>query len=284
MPTYPPLPPLPTYPPLPPLPTYPPWPTPSTPPPDNIAEIRCPEGTILVKNRCRLLYCGGYGVYASGHCTQARCPPGFVWTGHRCSRPQPTEVGNIHLESTIHQESGNLPHLITNNVNNIEVNASIAIPGQTSEEDEEEVEVVVPQPPTGPCCQVVAPRTCTAQSDQTYRCYSRSQQQCGTFCSANRVVLVPMVVSTWMTQSNNQMMVIPPNWAGQSCQSTGGVCQQANNFYDCSGCAAGDSLTCSSYCYSYKCSSHNCAFYDQAQYCAQYPGQIGCRPSEGWFP
>ncbi|XP_016959799.1 keratinocyte proline-rich protein [Drosophila biarmipes] len=247
--------------------------------------IRCPEGTILVRGVCRLIFCGRYEVYNEGRCTQARCPAGYVWTGIRCSKPKPVEIGNIHIENYVHQAAGNLPHLVTNNVNNVEVNASIAIEGQASEEEEDEVEdVVVPNPPSGPCCNVFAPRICSTQVDQVaYKCFSRSQQQCGAFCSANKVVLAPQNVTTW-TQANNQMVVIPPNWAGQGCQSNGGICQQAQNFYDCSGCALGDFSTCSSYCYSYKCSTHNCAFYDQTQYCSLYPGQIGCRAVDGWFP
>ncbi|XP_017110898.1 keratin-associated protein 16-1 isoform X2 [Drosophila elegans] len=282
--------PMPYPPPAPPAPqtTQQPYPVPvTTPPPATIT--RCREGTILVRGVCRLLFCGGYGINAEGRCIQARCPAGYVWTGIRCSKPQPVEIGNIHIESNVHQQAGALPHLVTNNVNNVKVNASIAIQGQTSaeqqeEEEEEEEEPVMPQPPSGPCCNVVAPRICTIQADQVaYKCFSRSQQQCGSFCSANKVVLAPPTVTTW-TQANTQMMVLPPNWAGQGCQSTGGNCQQAQNYYDCSGCAMGDFSTCSSYCYSYKCSSHNCVYYDQTQYCSQYPGQMGCRSEDGWFP
>uniref|UniRef100_A0A6P4FC79 Uncharacterized protein LOC108047452 n=1 Tax=Drosophila rhopaloa TaxID=1041015 RepID=A0A6P4FC79_DRORH len=272
------------YPPPPPYTTQPPDPIPiPAPPPDPIT--RCPDGTILVKGACRLLYCGGYGINAGGRCVQARCPAGYVWTGIRCSKPKPVEIGNIHIENYVQQKAGALPHLVTKNVNNVKVNASIAIQGPASEEEEEEEEkVVVPQPPSGPCCNVVAPRICTTQADQVgYKCFSRSQQQCGSFCSANKVVLTPPAVATW-TQANTQMVVMPPNWAGQGCQSIGGICQQAQNFYDCSGCAMGDFSTCSSYCYSYKCSSHNCAYYDQTEYCSQYPGQIGCRADDGWFP
>jgi len=115
-----------------------------------------------------------------------------------------------------------------------EVNASIAIPGQTSDEEEEDEveEVVVPKPPSGPCCNVFAPRICSTQVDQVgYKCFSRSQQQCGSFCSANKVVLAPPNVTTW-TKDNNQMVVMPPNWAGQGCLSNGGPCQQAQSkFY-----------------------------------------------------
>ncbi|XP_052854197.1 sperm head and tail associated protein [Drosophila gunungcola] len=290
--------PMPYPPPPPPAPPAPPahttqhpYPVPvpvTTPPPATIT--RCREGTILVRGVCRLLFCGGYGYgYAEGRCIQARCPAGYVWTGIRCSKPQPVQIGNIHIESHVHQQAGALPHLVTNNVNNVQVNASIAIQGPTSaeqqeEDEEEEEEPVMPQPPSGPCCNVVAPRICTTQADQVaYKCFSRSQQQCGSFCSANKVVLAPPTVTTW-TQANTQMVVLPPNWAGQGCQSTGGICQQAHNYYDCSGCAMGDFSTCSSYCYSYKCSSHNCAYYDQTQYCSQYPGQMGCRSEDGWFP
>lgn len=191
------------------------------------------------------------------------------------------EMGHIHIENNVQQTSGALPHLVTNNVNNVKVNASIVIPGQASEEEEE---VVSPQPPSGPCCNVVGPRVCSNQEDQVgYKCFSRSQQQCGAFCSANKVVLAPPAVVTW-TQANSQMLVMPPNWVGQGCQpSADGSCQQAQNFYDCSGCAVGDFSTCSSYCYSYKCSSHNCAYYDQTQYCSQYPGQVGCQKDDGWL-
>ncbi|XP_017083410.2 leucine-rich repeat extensin-like protein 5 [Drosophila eugracilis] len=254
-----------------------------TPPPAPI--IRCPQGTILVKGACRLLYCGRYEIYNEGRCIKARCPAGYVWTGIRCSKPSPIDVGTIYIENNAYQKSGGLPQTFTN-VNNVEVNASIAIQGQTSEEEEEEEEekvVVAPQLPSGPCCNVVAPRICTSPVDQfAYKCFSRTQQQCGSFCSANKVVLAPPSVTTW-TQANNQMLVMPPNWVGQGCQSNGGICQQASN-YDCSGCAMGDFSTCSSYCYSYKCSSHNCAYYDQSQYCSQFPGQIGCRADDGWFP
>jgi len=141
------------------------------------------------------------------------------------------EIGNIHIENYVHQAAGSLPHLITNNVNNVKVNASIVIPGQTSDEEEEDEveEVVVPKPPSGPCCNVFAPRICSTQVDQVgYKCFSRSQQQCGSFCSANKVVLAPPNVTTW-TQDKNQMLVLPPNWAGQGCQSNGGPCQQAQS-------------------------------------------------------
>ncbi|XP_017057680.1 leucine-rich repeat extensin-like protein 5 [Drosophila ficusphila] len=263
-----------------------PYPNPTAPtiPPPAPITI-CPKGTILVRGNCRLLFCGGHGIYNEGRCVQARCPAGYIWTGLRCSKPQPVDIGNIHIENNSYQTSGNLPHLITNNVNNVKVNASIVLQGQSSqEEEEEEEEVVVPRPPAGPCCNVVAPRICTNQADQIgYKCFSRTQQQCGSFCSANKVVLAPSTVTTW-TQDNAQMVVMPPNWVGQGCQSTGGICQPAQNFYDCSGCAMGDFSTCSSYCYSYKCSNHNCAYYDQGQYCSQYPGQIGCRADDGWFP
>ncbi|XP_016998833.2 uncharacterized protein [Drosophila takahashii] len=257
-----------------------------TPPPDTL--LRCPGGTILVRGQCRPLYCGGHGIYTDGRCIQARCPAGYAWTGIRCSKPKPVELGNIHIENTVHQSSGTQPHLTNDNVNNLLINASIAIQGQTSseeEEDEEEVgNIVVPQPPSGPCCNVFAPRICTTQAAQVgYKCFSRSQQQCGAFCSANKVVLTPPNVTTW-TEANSQMLVMPPNWAGQNCQSIGGICQQAQNFYDCSGCALGNISTCSSYCYSYKCSNHNCAYFEQSQYCSLYPGQIGCRAADGWFP
>ncbi|XP_043655222.1 formin-like protein 5 [Drosophila teissieri] len=272
------------YPAPPPQITPPPTPIPVTTPPPPAPIMRCPEGTLLVKGVCRLLFCGEGALYSEGRCIRTRCPAGYVWTGIRCSKPQPLELGNIHIENTIHQLPGALPHLITNNVNNVKVNASIAIPGQVSEEEEDQEEVLAPHPPSGPCCKVFAPRVCTNQVDQVgYKCFSRSQQQCGSFCSANKVVLAPPAVATW-TQSNNQMVVVPPNWAAQGCYSTYGACQQPQNFYDCSGCALGESSTCSSYCYSYKCSTHNCAYYDQAQYCSQYAGQIGCRPEDGWVP
>ncbi|EDV48953.1 uncharacterized protein LOC6552877 [Drosophila erecta] len=265
-----------------PAPKSTPLPTPipvTMPPPAPI--IRCPEGTILVRGVCRLLFCGENSLYAEGRCIRTRCPAGYVWTGIRCSKPQPLELGTIHIENTIHQLPGTQPPLILNNVNNVKVNASITIPGLVSEEEEDE-EVVAPQPPSTPCCIVYAPRVCTNQVGQVqYKCFSRSQQQCGSFCSANKVMLAPPAVTTW-TQSNNQMVVIPPNWAGQGCQSNYGTCQQPQNLYDCSGCALADFSTCSSYCYSYKCSTHNCAYYDQAQYCSQYAGQIGCRPEDGW--
>ncbi|XP_032576442.1 cell wall adhesin EAP1 isoform X2 [Drosophila sechellia] len=253
-----------------------------TPPPDPI--IRCPEGTILVKGACRLLFCGGNSLYIEGRCIQARCPAGYVWTGIRCSKPQPLELGNIQIENTVHQLPGTLPHLISNNVNHVMVNASITIPEQASEEEEEQVEVVAPpQPPSSPCCNVFAPRVCATQAGQDgYKCFSRSQQQCGSVCSARKMMLAPVAVTSW-TQSNSQMVAMPPNWAAQACQSNNGICQQPQNFYDCSGCAMGHLSTCSSYCYSYKCSTHNCAYYDQAQYCSQYAGQIGCQAEDGWI-
>nr|NP_650420.1 uncharacterized protein Dmel_CG3984 [Drosophila melanogaster]AAF55130.1 uncharacterized protein Dmel_CG3984 [Drosophila melanogaster] len=266
-------------------PTPPPRPIPvpvTTPPPDPI--IRCPEGTILVKGVCRLLFCGENSLYIEGRCIQTRCPAGYVWTGIRCSKPQPLELGNIHIENTVHQLPGALPHLITNNVNHVMVNASITIPEQASEEEEELVEVVAPpQSPSSPCCNVFAPRVCATQAGQDgYKCFSRSHHQCGSVCSARKVMLAPAAVASW-TQSNSQMVTIPPNWAGQACQSNNGICQQPQNFYDCSGCAMGNLSTCSSYCYSYKCSTHNCVYYDQAQYCSQYAGQTGCRAEDGWM-
>ncbi|KAH8236389.1 hypothetical protein KR026_000793, partial [Drosophila bipectinata] len=287
-------------------PAYPP-PTPPTEPPTYAppAITRCPDGTILIRGKCRLIYCGGYGVYKDGQCVRPQCPAGYVWTENRCSKPQPTELGTIHLTSTIYQQGDDHPKLVTNNVNNLKVNASIAIPGQTSEE---ELEVVVevppsPQPPAGPCCNVVTPRICSTPVDESgggYKCYSRSHQQCGSFCSASRVVLAPAVVTTWQ-MSNAQLIAMPPTWAAQRCQFPGAPCQQPQSknesfvlnirsynlvsfadYHDCSGCAAGDFATCSSYCYSYKCPSHNCVYYDQAQFCAQYPDKIGCRTEDGW--
>ncbi|XP_032308765.1 ras-associated and pleckstrin homology domains-containing protein 1-like [Drosophila ananassae] len=270
-----------TYPPPPPTPTTTEPPTYAPP-----AITRCPDGTILIRGRCRLIYCGGYGVYKDGQCVRPRCPAGYVWTENRCSKPQPNELGTIHLTSTIYQQGDDHPKLVTNNVNNLKVNASIAIQGQASEE---ELEVLVevpppPQPPTGPCCNVVTPRICSTPADQSaarYKCYSRSHQQCGSFCSASRVVLVPAMVTTWQ-MPNAQLITMPPTWGAQGCQFSGGSCQPPQNHYDCSGCAAGDFATCSSYCYSYKCPSHNCVYYDQAQFCAQYPDQIGCRVEDGW--
>ncbi|KAH8280034.1 hypothetical protein KR018_007807, partial [Drosophila ironensis] len=265
---------------LPLLPTIAPTTTTTTYAPPTLT--RCPKGTVLIRGRCRLIYCGGYETYIDGKCQTVQCPPGFVWRGHRCSRPEPTDLGTIHLTNIL-QSSDQKAQLITNNVNNLGVNASIAIEGQASQEEEEEVEVEPPRPPAGPCCQVVAPRVCSTSMDQNgYKCYSRSNQQCGSFCSANRIVLAAPVVSTWM-QANVQMMAMPPTWWGNGCQSNG-ICPPVQNRYDCSGCTVGDSLTCSSYCYFSKCSGHNCAYYDQAQYCAQYSGHIGCRPEDGWFP
>ncbi|KAH8314946.1 hypothetical protein KR067_006626, partial [Drosophila pandora] len=268
-------------------PTYPPPPpTPTTTEPPTYAPpaiTRCPDGTILIRGRCRLIYCGGYGVYKDGQCVRPRCPAGYVWRENRCSKPQPNELGTIHLTSTIYQQGDDHPKLVTNNVNNLKVNASIAIQGQASEE---ELEVLVevpppPQPPTGPCCNVVTPRICSTPADQSsarYKCYSRSHQQCGSFCSASRVVLAPAVVTTWQ-MPNAQLITMPPTWGAQGCQD---YFFFLSDHYDCSGCAAGDFATCSSYCYSYKCPSHNCVYYDQAQFCAQYPDQIGCRVEDGW--
>ncbi|XP_033232310.1 leucine-rich repeat extensin-like protein 5 [Drosophila pseudoobscura] len=278
-PTYPPptYAPPPTYPP----PTYP-TPTPTTtPPPAPI--IMCPHGTILVKGICRLVFCGTGQRYVNGRCMQTRCPQGYVWTGLRCDRPKIKELGNIHLETTILSKATG--QLVTNNVNNVNVDAPISIPGHDYDEEEEDVEKIPPPPgpSTVPCCSVIAPRICSAPPNGTgYKCASRSQQQCGSICQANKMVLTPSQLTSW-TMNNNQMLVMPPNWGqGQACQAPGS-CQQTQNFYDCSGCGRGDVTTCSSYCYTYRCSGQGCAFYDQGQYCAQYPGQIGCRTEDGWF-
>ncbi|XP_030374366.1 proline-rich extensin-like protein EPR1 [Scaptodrosophila lebanonensis] len=279
-------------PPTSPPPTSPPTPpptTPAAPPPAPL--IRCPAGTVLINDKCRLVYCGT-GIFSGGQCVNPNCPPGTYWKNYRCEPNQHVELPPIHLEKTIKVEQPKQASpLVINNVNNWVVNTSIALTQPEPEYVDYEDNVPAPQatppplpPPTSPkrsCCHVVAPRVCRHPSQSPrWQCYNPSQRQCGDFCQAPKMILKPPAIRNWQIE-DDEMMIMPPNYQVDSCRARGD-CPQAANRYDCSGCASGVAERCSSYCYNYRCSTHSCAYYDQQQYCIQYPGQIGCRSEDGW--
>ncbi|EDV91338.1 GH17383 [Drosophila grimshawi] len=176
------------------------------------------------------------------------------------------------------------PNFVLNNVHNLVVNASITLPTDyrdyEEEEEEEEKEEKTPNPLK--CCTVIGPRICRCSTESIrWQCYNKKQQICGNFCSAPKMALKPPTVNTW-NDDNNEMLIMPPNF-NSGCQQRGN-CGQTAERYDCSGCASGQMVSCSPYCYNYRCISPNCAFYDQEQFCSsqQFAGSVGCRREDGW--
>ncbi|XP_061401844.1 uncharacterized protein LOC133337618, partial [Musca vetustissima] len=49
--------------------------------------IYCPEGSVLLDNKCHKIICPNGELY-KGICLQAICPPGTVWRGKRCQEPE----------------------------------------------------------------------------------------------------------------------------------------------------------------------------------------------------
>ncbi|ALC46909.1 CG6912, partial [Drosophila busckii] len=235
---------------------------------------QCPKGTILVGGKCHLVYCGVYEL-SDEHCARLQCPAGTIWTGQKCARPAPIEIEPIHLERTITVVNDkNEPNLVLNNVHNLVINASISLTPAESEYEDESEEAAAE--PAAKCCTVLGPRTCRydAQSSR-WQCFNRKQNQCGDFCSAPKVMLIPATVTTW-SYNNAQMLVMPP-------PPNNVVTGINNSSYDCSGCAAGALMSCSPYCYNSACSSPYCAYYAQAQFCqTQAVGSVGCCPEDGW--
>ncbi|XP_030081623.1 protein transport protein SEC31 [Drosophila hydei] len=245
---------------------------------------KCPKGTVLIKDECHLIYCGR-GVYDSNNCVEPRCPKGTYWSGQKCVYPQPVEIGPIHIERTIIQESKQPHDLVLNNLQHLTVNASLTLPTDYRDYVEESEEEVIDPPisqPSPKCCTVIAPRTCRRPSESNrWQCFNPKQHVCDDFCSAPKMALRPSGISSWY-DSNVRMLTIPPNWNSE-CQ-THGNCPPTSDRYDCSGCASGRMASCSSYCYNYRCHSPKCAYYDQKEFCdsPQFAGSVGCRPEYGW--
>ncbi|XP_061402152.1 uncharacterized protein LOC133337935 [Musca vetustissima] len=211
-------------------------------------------------------------------CIQVKCPEGSVWTGNKCSLPEPIRH-TININNTITTKSDHSqPNINLSHVNNFNINAPVTInETMLSESVDYRDETIADTTTTASpprCCTVVTPRTCEHRNDRWYCYHTGKSQRCGDFCTASIIYLKPPRV-----YSRPNVAVIPP--LQPSCGSPLGLCGPTTGGFDCSRCGLGIGQGCSSYCYRYNCPTNRCGFYDQQTYCLNYPGSFGCMPADG---
>uniref|UniRef100_A0A1I8MF32 Uncharacterized protein n=1 Tax=Musca domestica TaxID=7370 RepID=A0A1I8MF32_MUSDO len=207
---------------------------------------------------------------SNGKCIRIECPEGTMWTGSRCSLPEPI-THNITINNKINTISeASRPNININYTNNLQVNAPVTINQEESNNSTDCEDDTVPTSPPR-CCTVVTPRTCKKTYNR-WHCYHTRNQMCGDFCEASTIYLRPP-----RPYSRPNLVIVPP------CDTPNGQCGLMTGGYDCSGCAYGNGLGCPSYCNRYKCVPPRCAFCDQQTYCRQNFGSFGCSEDDGCF-
>ncbi|KAM7360384.1 uncharacterized protein ACRADG_005157 isoform 2-T2 [Cochliomyia hominivorax] len=246
--------------------------------PDPI--IKCPHGTKLIGNTCKLLYCTHGYEMVNDRCVVVKCPTGTVWKGYRCSVPEPVQHNVTFYNTIITQFNQAKQDITINNTNNILVNASLSLQNHCNN-DFEDCDNTLPsmttepqQQPGAKCCEVMTPRICKNYNNR-WRCYSRRSRRCGEFCVAPIIYLKPPRIYV-----RPPYVVMPPRQ--QDCQLVGN-CNPITGGYDCSGCGIHDMERCSYYCYRYLCPSSRCNFYDQKIYCDSNGNSFGCKEEDGCY-
>ncbi|ALC45868.1 CG6912 [Drosophila busckii] len=263
-------------------------------PPPNVQptpdeQVRCPPNSIFLQEKCRKIVCT-QGEYHAGRCLLPACPAGTVWRNKQCLPPgfvtTILEIDNVIDNQFENQAS-------TENIQHVEyITASPYDPATdpsmlaqdkyttTTQSQADNLmstttEVYAGLSPSSGCCTVKSPRLCRPY-EPNWVCINRSLKLCDSkVCTRPFIYLKPPEI---VQLSNPPMLVMPPITPAMS---TPPFEFPESDFLDCSGCAQGISRNCSSGCYSYFCPGDVCDFMKSEDFCALYPGGLGCNIHDG---
>ncbi|XP_065371286.1 uncharacterized protein LOC135963383 [Calliphora vicina] len=249
--------------------------------PVELKELRCPQGSIMIKNKCRKIICT-LGEYYRGTCLNPVCPFGLVWRGKKCQEPGylttvieidndfVNEVNEKPIALALNQKNQVIYHTSTTttthkpsttrfmHLNKTTIRPSFITKSTTASDV---------------CCKVFTPRICKLYEGK-WLCFNRKYQRCDRrICSSPVIYLKAPEI-----KHEPPILVMSPNPQLTSCETDD--CRNNSNV-DCSGCPTLRSENCSPYCYRSICSNATCTFMDLNEYCSYYPGQNGCLPNDG---
>ncbi|XP_065369583.1 uncharacterized protein LOC135961875 [Calliphora vicina] len=244
-------------------------------------EFSCPQGSIMIKNKCRKIICT-LGEYYRGTCLNPVCPSGLIWRGKKCQEPgylttvveidndfvnevneKPIALAMSHTNEVIYHTSTTTTTHKPSTTRPMHLNKTTRpsfITTSTKISDD--------------CCEVYTPRICKLYKEKKWLCFNRKYKRCDSrICSSPVVYLKAPEI-----KHEPPVLIMPPNPQMTVCETDD--CRNNLSDVDCSGCPTLRSESCSPYCYRYIC-SNACDFMDLNEYCSYYPGQSGCLPRDG---
>lgn len=263
--------------------------------PVELKELRCPQGSIMIKNKCRKIICT-LGEYYRGMCLNTVCPPGLVWRGKKCQEPgYLTTV--IEIENDFVNEVNEKPIALAMSYKN-QVIYHTSTTTTTHKPSTTRLmhlnKTTTSTTASDACCKVLTPRICKLY-EAKWLCFNRKYQRCD-----SRICTSPVIyLKAPEIKHEPPVLVMPPNPQLTVCETDD--CRNNSSNYisiiftlyvlltiystfadvDCSGCPTLRSEKCSPYCYRYICSNATCTFMDLNEYCRYYPGQSGCLATDG---